>query len=329
MRIPIPSSGRPRGQRSCRGAFLVVLFLTVAAMGTPLMAAPASSSEEEEGEEALDAGDFQVVYVPSKKFAPFEKMLKESGLFEETAEEMNATFSLPADIPIKFVECGVANAFYDSESGEILMCHELMLAEYEAFKEEFETEEEVGEAVLNSTFFTLFHEMGHALADQLSLPITGREEDAVDQLAVSVLLEMGEEGEKAALDGAYSFWLATEEGAETADIAFWDEHSLNSQRYYNISCWVYGSDPEKYGYLVTDEELPPERAERCEAEYEQMSGSWEMLLEPYRKDSALDEDVQEAEDEAEDREQEEVAPAGKKAAEGKGSLGGKLTGSPR
>lgn len=305
------------------GAFLAV---AVVVMSSSLMAAPAAApaaedeEEEEEGvDEAVDAGDFHVVYEPSKKFKPFEEMLKESGLFEETAAALNEVYALPDDIPIKFVECGVANAFYDPDAGEILMCHELMLEEFEAFKQEFDTDEEVGEAVLHSTFFTLFHEMGHALAHQLELPITGKEEDAVDQLAVTVLLEMGEEGEKAALDGAYSFWLATEEGAESADIAFWDEHSLNSQRYYNISCWVYGSNPEKYGYLVTDDELPAERADRCVAEYEQMASSWEALLEPYMKDGAS-----EAEEEAEEEAEPEPPP---KAKGGKERLGKSLTGS--
>lgn len=38
----------------------------------------------------------------------------------------------------------------------------------------------------------LFHELGHAFISLYDLPITGREEDAVDQFA-AILLAMGDE----------------------------------------------------------------------------------------------------------------------------------------
>src|SRR3546814_15326340 len=42
--------------------------------------------------------------------------------------------------------------------------------------------------VLGNTIFTLFHELGHALVDKLEIPVLGREEDAVDALAVLLML---------------------------------------------------------------------------------------------------------------------------------------------
>ena len=62
---------------------------------------------------------------------------------------------------------------------------------------------------------------------------------------------------------------------------FWDEHSLNEQRVYDIACLVFGSDPEAFSGLVSPEFLPAERAQRCEAEYEQKSRAWSQLLGPY------------------------------------------------
>ena len=67
------------------------------------------------------------------------------------------------------------------------------------------------------------------------------------------------------------------------DLSFWDEHSLDEQRFYNILCWIYGKDSEGYQYLVDDETLPTDRAERCPAEYDRMNRSWEALLAPYMK----------------------------------------------
>ena len=45
-----------------------------------------------------------------------------------------------------------------------------------------------------------------------------------------------------------------------------------------MACWVYGSDPEKYGSLVSPNGLTEERAVRCPGEYAQMEKSWSRLL---------------------------------------------------
>jgi len=50
-----------------------------------------------------------------------------------------------------------------------------------------------------------------------------------------------------------------------------------------IECWVYGSDPERNADLVGDDQLPQDRADGCEDEYDKMSHAWDRLLEPYLK----------------------------------------------
>jgi Putative metallopeptidase len=104
-----------------------------------------------------------------------------------------------------------------------------------------ETEEELIKASDDTTLFVFYHEMGHALVDVLRLPITGKEEDAVDQLSTLILAESDDqgEGEDAALNGAIWFFLTGSEN-EITESAFADEHSLGQQRFYNIACWVYG-----------------------------------------------------------------------------------------
>ena len=240
-----------------------------------------------------DRGDFKVVYgtVKNPDFKELQQIFKDTALFEETVKALNETLALPADVTVTLRECGEVNAFYEPDSRRISMCYELVSAFTEMFLAGAETEEEAeaaGVSVAGATLFIFFHETGHALIDLLDLPITGREEDAVDQLATLILLEAGEDGENAALDGASSFLSGEEEGSEDEegfdDLAFWDEHSLDEQRFYNIVCWLYGKDPEGYAYLVEDETLPEARAESCPGEYERMSKAWETLLEPYVKE---------------------------------------------
>lgn len=233
-----------------------------------------------------DTGDFVVQYGETKNedYLELEAAFKETRLLEDTVKELNGEFALPTDVPVVLRECGEVNAFYDPEAGEISLCYELVEHYFEIFMADARTDEEQEEAatsVASATVFTFFHEMGHALIAIYDLPVTGREEDAVDQLATIVLLEGGEEGENAAIDGANSF--VGEEEEEMDDLSFWDEHSLDEQRFYNILCWIYGKDSEGYQYLVEDETLPADRAERCPAEYDRMYRSWEALLAPYVK----------------------------------------------
>jgi hypothetical protein len=233
-----------------------------------------------------DTGDFVVRYEKTRKkrYRALEASFKETGLLEDTAKALNKEFALPADVPVVLRECGQVNAFYDPETGEISLCYELVEHYSEIFLADAETDEEQEEAgisVANATVFTFFHETGHALIAIYDLPVTGKEEDAVDQLAAIILLEGGEEGEDAAIDGANSFVGEEEENMD--DLSFWDEHSFDEQRFYNILCWVYGNDPEGYQYLVDDETLPADRAEQCPAEYDRMYRSWDTLLAPYVK----------------------------------------------
>ena len=72
--------------------------------------------------------------------------------------------------------------------------------------------------------------------------------------------------------------------AEVDESEFAGEHSLSQQRYYTLTCLVYGSDTEKYANLLEDEWLTPERAEQCPAEFERLSTSWYALLDPHLKE---------------------------------------------
>jgi hypothetical protein len=228
-----------------------------------------------------DAGKF-VVRPPDVKSEQHQELVQamtEGGVLDEVAKAVNAIFVIPQDVGLKFLECGESNAYFSSEDMEISMCIELWEDMYSTLAESYPDEDERQTAVVGAFMAILMHEVGHALVAVLDLPITGREEDAVDQLAAWVLIEADDA--ESVLSSAATYYTAEEE-ANDDDLS--DEHSLNQQRYFNMVCWVYGSDTEKHADLLEDWGLPESRADQCESEYQTLRNAWSRLLKDHLRD---------------------------------------------
>lgn len=200
----------------------------------------------------------------------------------EVANPLNEVIALPFDVYLNFDECGEPNAFYNPNVKEITMCYEFLAEFEETFKQITDKPAEIDAMTEGAMVVFFFHELGHCLIDVWDLPATGREEDAVDQLAMFILLDGTPDGESMVLSAATFFALASA-NEDTADLAFWGEHSLNQQRFYDMLCLTYGSNPAKNKNLLGKDGLPKERAERCPAEFKRVDKSWQKLLLPYLK----------------------------------------------
>ena len=236
-------------------------------------------------------GKFYIAYGPVKNefYREFQGGLKNSGGLDRFAEYLNSfNFSLPVNVPIIFSQCGKANAYYKPSKREIEICLDLTVDLAKLFYENKPNTslEKIFSNAAQVTLFVMLHETGHALVHLLNLPITGKEEDAVDDLATVILLEMkNEASESAVLTTAISFALQGDQRMKAEDIPFWDEHSLDKQRFYNLICSIYGKNPAKYSPLVQPKILPESRAVRCGDEYAQKLNSWVRLLSPHINNS--------------------------------------------
>ncbi|MDD4990181.1 MAG: DUF4344 domain-containing metallopeptidase [Candidatus Pacebacteria bacterium] len=232
-----------------------------------------------------DLGDFKIFYGPTQNahYEGLNQLIRNSGVFENIANFLNVILILQKDFPITFKECGFVNAYYTLEGKEIVVCDELVENFAQNFAYFIKSESELDKAVTDATLFILFHELGHGLIDIYDLTYSGKEEDVVDQLSTIVLVNSGEDGARAAITGANLFYITSSQ-IDAGSYPFWDEHSLNQQRYYNILCWVYGSNPQKYNDFVGVYGLPEERAVRCQREYEKMSEFWDVAIDPYVKE---------------------------------------------
>jgi hypothetical protein len=157
-----------------------------------------------------------------------------------------------------------------------------------AFSQEL-SEEQQGEAdrfALNNSLFVLQHEIGHLFVAEFGLPVLGKEEDAADILASLLFLwQETEEADQTLIDAADGWYLTDQSRGEDAAFEgadFYDEHSLDLQRSYQIVCLMVGAAPDVFGEVATEYEIDEERQETCSTDYDQSASSWDAVLAEHR-----------------------------------------------
>ncbi len=140
------------------------------------------------------------------------------------------------------------------------------------------TKQERNDVMLDVFTHTLLHEIAHAIIAQHNIPILGKEEDAADNLANVLILEYFENGDSLARNAANMFALEDEDTDTYYSEDFWDEHSLDIQRYFTTLCHIYGAQPEDNEDLIDAGELSEEKADSCIDEYGQISSDWLSVL---------------------------------------------------
>ncbi|SPF77829.1 DUF4344 domain-containing metallopeptidase [Pseudoprimorskyibacter insulae] len=137
--------------------------------------------------------------------------------------------------------------------------------------------DEAEDAFVDANLLSIFyHELGHAMIDVLALPVFGQEEDAADVASI-LLIDVLWDAESAldlAYDASFGFAAEAMEQSEAEDVAFWDVHGPDQQRFFNTVCLFYGADPEGRADFAEDMDLPEERAETCEEEFDLANESW-------------------------------------------------------
>lgn len=227
------------------------------------------------------------------------ELIRDNRMAERWADTANRMVTPTANVTIGIDECGTANAFYDSTEKKITICYEMVDYLLHLFSRptfdaggragampHIPTRQDVGESVVGALDGIYFHELGHGLVDLYGLPVTGREEDAVDQLSALILINGAKTGQERAIFKtieALGHMAQEEAGDFIGRDAYAGRHSMTRQRYYTWLCYLYGSDHNRFLDLVSTGELPLHRASGCEDEYDQMSRSWITLLRPHLK----------------------------------------------
>jgi hypothetical protein len=259
------------------GRVLLLLLLTGSACAD--RDAPAPRAGTVDSPPPAPAGSFIARYgLATLEYNDFRQRLIANRFLDSVAARLNDSLLIPRDITLTTAHCGEPNASYDSERTRVILCYELFRTLAEMYADEVGGDH----LIMGTLVFALMHELGHALIDVLDLPVTGREEDAVDQLATILMLGQGEAGDSLAF-GAIGWFAKNARSGVDDDLVFADAHGLNVQRYYDILCLVYGRDRARYPEILTEGWLPADRASGCPSEYARIAHSWRRLLWPHKR----------------------------------------------
>jgi len=267
---------------------LVKLNAGLAALACSLLLVPSGAGAQPARADRV-AIEYALPTNPAHK--QFYDVLKQNQALERV-RDLLAAIRWPRTLRLVLKGCdGDANAWY--EDGEITVCYDYL---EDMWKRAGASTRPPGisqqDAFVGPLIDTILHEAGHALFDLLKIPLLGREEDAADQVAAYLVLQLPKDQKRRLiLGGAYGY--ASELQARNArDLnrlrlkltrysQHSDEHGTAAQRLYNILCVAYGSDKELFADAVEKGFLPPERAEMCEDEYRQVDYAYRTLIGPH------------------------------------------------
>lgn len=126
---------------------------------------------------------------------------------------------------------------------------------------------------------TLYHELGHAVIDQLAVPMFGPEEAAADGFAVMLADRLHGEAEMAAL---VTHVTALGRAQAMAAVDVWSPYLPDGQRIARTICLWYGLRPARRGDLAHALGMPVEAEAGCVEDGRRLRAAWRPVLKRVR-----------------------------------------------
>jgi hypothetical protein len=143
--------------------------------------------------------------------------------------------------------------------------------------------------------FILLHELAHVIIEEFDVPILGSVESAADHIATVALIR-GDRPDPEQIHRARQFIAAVASGFAAQwnpdhppvnELLFWDNHGLTIQRFFQITCLLYGSSPSSFPNLPSRAGLPAARAAQCESEFARADRSFQWLIDTFSWGSTI------------------------------------------
>ena len=257
-------------------AVIMVLAATIVAVPTIIRGADAAPRNK--------PNQIRSEYIPPKN--PVHQIIYarlQQGQTLEHLQKLLSPLRLPYPLTLKVASCdGIANAWYEHEV--ITVCYELLTNILSSVAmHDLPTGVSGADTIMGPTLDVFLHETGHAVFNMLQIPVLGRQEDAADQFSAYIMLRLSKgEARRMILGSAYHYAIQVPgpEVISSRDL-FSDEHSLPTQRAFNVLCIAYGADKKLFADIVENGLLPKQRAENCEMEYEDLAFAMMKLISPH------------------------------------------------
>jgi hypothetical protein len=281
-----------------RGGLAAALGAAILAAGTLLMAqAPAPQQAQPAIINVPSAGAGQVIMRVEPSADPVHRAALErldASRALEDARGFFEAFRLPQSITFQIRACantGWSGAWYQDNT--INICHHY-IANVAANAGRADRPAWVEEAAsLRGQFLdVLIHEGAHAVFEQLKTPMLTKEEDAADNFATLVILNLFSADAVGLVSGIVHSYLVDAGVGDFDQMAnarprwppnsqYGGAHSHPLQRVYNVVCLAYGFDEDRFDDLDTRSDMPAWRTNGCEDEYQQVKSAFIALIGPH------------------------------------------------
>jgi hypothetical protein len=252
-----------------------VVILAAGAYLTISVSDPASAA-------SYKSKQISVEYILPKNPAhqPIYERLKHVRALEHL-QTLLSPLRLPRPLLLKVSGCdGDSNAWYDGDS--VTVCYEYLADLLKnALEGTLPSVITPDDAILGPFMDVFLHESGHAVFDQLKVPVLGREEDAADLFSAYIMLQLGKEDARRLILGNVYQYKADVVNPQVPLTKYADEHGIPAQRFFNVLCIAYGADQKLFADVVEEGYLPKKRADDCDLEYEQTAFAFKKLIGPY------------------------------------------------
>ena len=205
-------------------------------------------------------------------------------------QQILSPLRLPEELTIKTTQCGMMNAWYRREHSNpvVTVCYELLNNILHSLPKKTTSDGvTLTDAAVGQSLWLALHEVGHAVFDIFDIPVFGHEEDAADNFATYVMLQLGKQQAKRLISGAAWAWRGyiadyrANPVIQAQLIAFASNHGQPQERFYNLMCLAYGADPVTFADLTTAGFLPPNRVPSCKYEYKTLAHAFHAQIGPH------------------------------------------------
>ncbi|MGB3408911.1 MAG: DUF4344 domain-containing metallopeptidase [Jannaschia sp.] len=137
--------------------------------------------------------------------------------------------------------------------------------------------------VLSNLRMTLYHEVGHAVVDQMTVSMFGPEENAADSFAMVLADRLHSEAEMQQIIRDVTALSRIESERELFDP--WDEYMPGAQRMARAVCLFHGLNPVERRPLARALGMPAEMADECAEQSLVIARSWRDVLDVAKPDA--------------------------------------------